>query len=409
MMLSESGPDGRMSEYIGVLYRKSLMKKCTNTVGDYIQFVRDCYQKLTQLFDDEEFENWVTSDHSYNYYKPLLGNILATVGSNGTTSNGRPYFISHIVLCHLDELFIDESTEIKDIELGYNGAMGPNMINHSKEAKNPEDRWKAYAKLVLSMVQTVGNDILDVWGLERVSDDLVVVKINQRPVGLIDVESIACKLWATDERTNGSRLVSTNPKIYQIYEWPKRIQLAITPFLEDIARKATDTFSQSDSFREMDINIRFMFRDEADKWKRYISFPDGDDNEQEQTKDTSKVLVKRIGNKRIKECESLIHSVQTYRRNGNESVVERSTEKIEIKSPVVTTHWMKDRKRNALSGFGIQYCFGCNDTYQNFQKDHNGAVAYSYDDRVQVLLYCPTCYQEKCIKQSSRRAKRKII
>jgi len=406
MMLCESGTDGKMCDYIGVLYRKSLMKKCTNTVGDYIKFLRDCRKKLTQLFNDDEFGNWVTSVHSYNYYKPKLGDILASVGSNGTTNNGRPDFVSHIILCHLDELFIDESTEIKDVELGYNGALGPNLINHNKQAKNPEDRWKAFAELILHILKTVGEDVLDVWGLERVGEDLVVVKINQRPVGLIDAESISCKLVATDERTNGSRLISINPKIYQIYEWPKRIQLAVSPILVAIARKATDTFSQSDSFREMDINSRFMFRDETNKWKRYISFPEGDYNEKEQVED------KRAGgtgiDKGIKEKKSSVQSEKTYGRKRNKSV-ERSALKNEIKSPVVTTHWIKDRRKYETNGLGQQFCFACNNTYREFKKDHAGAVAYSYDDRKNVVLYCPSCYQEKCMNASTRRAKRKMI
>jgi len=127
-----------------------------------------------------------------------------------------------------------------------------------------------------------------------------------------------------------------------------------------------------------------MFRDEVNKWKRYVDFPDGDYNETEPTE-----------NKQL-----------TFFDNDNDNRIEKGLLK---QSPVVTTHWKKDRKKNESNGFGKERCFTCRETYREFRKDHAGAIAFVYDDREKVVLYCPSCYQDKCRITTSRRAKRKIM
>jgi hypothetical protein len=270
-MKLKSGDEGRMCDYIGVLYSRSLMNKCTGTVKEYITFLKDCREKLISLFDESEFNKWISSEHSYNYYKWKIGNIFESVGSNGTTKNGKPHFISHIVVSHLDEIFINTSVEEMDVELGYNGAHGPYLIDCGEEAKNNRERWKVFAEFILDIIQTASTEELDVWGLERVKN-LVVVKINQRPIGLIDVECISCKLVATDERTNGSRLISMTPNLYQVYEWPQRIEFdTLTANLNGIATIAVCTFSTNEMFEAMVINERYKFREETTKWTHYVS------------------------------------------------------------------------------------------------------------------------------------------
>jgi hypothetical protein len=277
-MRLKSGDEGRMCDYIGVLYQRSLMKKCTGTIKEYITFLKDCRKRLEQLFDEDEFSRWVNSVHSYNYYKERIGDVFESVGSNGTTKNGRPHFISHIVVSHMDEIFINDSVEEIDVELGYNGAHGPYLIDYGEVTKNNRDRWNVFAQFILDIIETACTEELDVWGLERVNN-LVVVKINQRPIGLIDVECISCKLVATDERTNGSRLISMTPNLYQVYEWPQRIKLGLsTTILAGIGMIATRTFSTNALFETMDINDRYKFREETFKWTRYVSSVETDDN-----------------------------------------------------------------------------------------------------------------------------------
>jgi hypothetical protein len=275
-MKLKSGDKGRICDYIGVLYSRSLMNKCTGTVKEYITFMKDCREKLIALFDLDEFNKWVSSEHSYNYYKCKIGDIFESVGSNGTAKNGRPHFISHIVVSHIDEIFINTSNEDMDIELGYNGAHGPYLIDCGEETKNNLDRWNVFAKFILDIIESACTEELDVWGLERVND-LVVVKINRRPISLIDVECISCKLVATDERTNGSRLISMSPNLYQVYEWPQKIEFgSLTTILAGIATNAAHTFSKSEVFESMDINERYKFREETFKWTNYV---DGNDND----------------------------------------------------------------------------------------------------------------------------------
>jgi hypothetical protein len=276
-MILKSGDEGRMCDYIGVLYSRSLMNKCTGTVKEYTTFLKDCREKLIALFDQDEFNKWVSSEHSYNYYKSKIGDIFESVGSNGTAKNGRPHFISHIVVSHMNEIFINTSVEEIDVELGYNGAHGPYLIDCGEGAKNNRDRWNVFAKFILDIIETACTEELDVWGLERVNN-LVVVKINHRPIGLIDVECISCKLVATDERTNGSRLISMTPNLYQVYEWPQRIEFgSLTTTLNGIARTAVSTFSTNKTFESMVINDRYKFREETIKWTRYVSLVGRDD------------------------------------------------------------------------------------------------------------------------------------
>lgn len=276
-MKLKSGDEGRMCDYIGVLYSRSLMNKCTGTVKEYITFLKDCREKLIALFDEDEFNKWVSSEHSYNYYKSKIGDIFESVGSNGTAKNGRPHFISHIVVSHMDELFINNSVEEIDVELGYNGAHGPYLIDCGEDAKNNRERWNVFAKLILDIIESACTEELDVWGLERVNN-LVVVKINHRPIGLIDVECISCKLVATDERTNGSRLISMTPNLYQVYEWPQQIVFgSLTTTLNGIATNAVRTFSTNKIFESMDINERYKFREESIKWTNYVSLGGKDD------------------------------------------------------------------------------------------------------------------------------------
>jgi hypothetical protein len=110
-----------------------------------------------------------------------------------------------------------------------------------------------------------------VWGLERFNN-LVVVKINHRPIGMIDVECISCKLVATEKRTNGSRLISLTLNLYQVYEWPQWIEFgSLTTTLAGIATKAVRTFSTNEIFESMDINERYKFREESIKWTNYVS------------------------------------------------------------------------------------------------------------------------------------------
>ena len=270
-MRMKSSDEGRMCDYIGVLYSRSLMNKCTGTVKEYITFLKDCREKLIALFDEDEFNKWVSSEHSYNYYKREIGDIFESVGSNGTTKNGKPHFISHIVVSHMDEIFINDSDEEMNVELGYNGALGPYLIDCGEEANNIRDRWNVFAKFILNIIETACTEELDVWGLERVNN-LVVVKINQRPISLIDVECISCKLVATDERTNGSRLISMTPNLYQVYEWPQRIVLGVlTTILANIGTIATGSFTTNAIFESMVINERYKFLEETVKWTHYVS------------------------------------------------------------------------------------------------------------------------------------------
>jgi hypothetical protein len=276
-MKLKSGYEGRMCDYIGVLYSRSLMNKCTGTVKEYITFLKDCREKLISMFDEDEFNKWVSSDHSYNYYKTKIGDIFESVGSNGTSKNGRPRFISHIVVSHMDEIFINTSSEVIDVELGYNGAHGPYLIDCGEEAKNNNDRWNIFSTFILDIIESACTEELDVWGLERVNN-LVVVKINRRPISLIDVECISCKLVATDERTNGSRLISMTPNLYQVYEWPQRIDFgSFTTTLVGIATNAVHTFSTNEMFKSLNINERYKFREECIKWTNYVSLPGKDD------------------------------------------------------------------------------------------------------------------------------------
>jgi hypothetical protein len=276
-MKLKSGYEGRMCDYIGVLYSRSLMNKCTGTVKEFITFLKDCREKLISMFDKDEFNKWVSSDHSYNYYKSKIGDIFKSVGSNGTSKNGRPHFISHIVVSHMDEIFINTSVEEIDVVLGYNGAHGPYLVDCGEEAKNKHDRWNIFATFVLDIIESACTEELDVWGLERVNN-LVVVKINHRPIGLIDVECISCKLVATDERSNGSRLISMTPNLYQVYEWPQRIEFgSLTTTLAGIATNAVRAFSTNKLFKSMDINERFKFREESIKWTNYVSLGGKDD------------------------------------------------------------------------------------------------------------------------------------
>jgi len=318
-MKLKSGNEGRMCDYIGVLYSRSLMNKCTGTVKEYITFLKDCRAKLISLFDEDEFNKWVSSEHSYNYYKSKIGDIFESVGSNGTAKNGRPHFISHIVVSHLDEIFINNCEEEIDVELGYNGAHGPYLIDCGVETKNNRDRWNVFAKFILDIIETACTEELDVWGLERVKN-LVVVKINLRPIGLIDVECISCKLVATDERTNGSRLISMTPNLYQVYEWPQRIEFgSLTTALNGIATNAVRTFSTNEIFESMVINERYRFREETLKWTHYVSLVGKDDIDNcsaraEKCNYQDKVCVKnsRIGKKR-----KLLTVVATGRRTSS--------------------------------------------------------------------------------------------
>jgi hypothetical protein len=117
-MKLKSGNEGRMCDYIGVLHSRSLMNKCTGTVKEYIIILKGCREMLIALFDEDKFNNWVSSEHSNNYYKAKIGDIFDSVGSNGTSKNGKPHFISHIVVSHMDEIFINTSVEEIDVELG---------------------------------------------------------------------------------------------------------------------------------------------------------------------------------------------------------------------------------------------------------------------------------------------------
>ena len=342
-MRLKSGDEGRMCDYIGVLYQRSLMNKCTGTVKEYVTFLKDCRERLKQLFDGDEFTSWVNSVHSYNYYKERIGNVFASVGSNGTTKNGRPHFISHIVVSHLDEIFINDSVEEIDVELGYNGAHGPYLIDFGEATKNNRDRWNVFAKFILDIIETACTEELDVWGLERVNN-LVVVKINQRPIGLIDVECISCKLVATDERTNGSRLISMTPNLYQVYEWPQRIDLGLlTTILAGIGQIATHTFSTNAIFESMVINERYKFREETIKWTRYVSSVEADDKAISLSSDADKI------NNRKKVC---VITSRLSKKQNNPTLVGTGSKKRKHTTVVAATDRRTSRR---LQGAAISY------------------------------------------------------
>ena len=151
--------------------------------------------------------------------------------SDRNLSPAKYNFLSHQIVCDLEEVYIDPFGGVSDtsIVLGHGGEQGLGTfdyilstmgdINGTTKKNGIAKRLAAVSRLLWEKVnssQDVMNDYAKILGCTKNEEDgNLSVRINGRPIGPVDMEHFLCKLYIALSKTIGERANSKKPKFFK--------------------------------------------------------------------------------------------------------------------------------------------------------------------------------------------------
>ena len=228
---------GKMGPFLSGQFKRSL-PSCVNNFHSYMVFLRQVAGKLEDLHS-----RMVHQMERRTCTKEDLVQIMVDFFENMNTGDGNIQFVASQIIYNIDEMInLLPDQDWENVEMGYGSKQAMDwLITGSKVG---------YLKTMQNYVKKLGEEKLTCLGLKKIGPrgTTVVWALNNRPLGLHDMEHFACKLWYMMVRVVGAR-PSRNPKLHRPHLHPLRIDnLDISSIYGDhvinIAKRATNTFKR---------------------------------------------------------------------------------------------------------------------------------------------------------------------
>ena len=239
--LGKATKNGKMGPFISGQYRSSL-PMCVHTVANYSAFLSHVVGSL------EDFYNrMIQKMEETSCSKEDLQILMVAYLSNKIIDGGKPNFVASQIIYNLDEMInLLPGKDWDNIEMGYG----------SKEAidwlvEGGKDEKMTYLKILLKYVKQLDHTQLVCLGLKNLEPrgKKIVWAVNNRALGLHDMEHFICKLWCVMIKVVGAR-PSKNPKLHRPHLHPLRLEDSnITQmygeYVLKIARDASNMFRKA--------------------------------------------------------------------------------------------------------------------------------------------------------------------
>jgi hypothetical protein len=245
--------NGKTGNFLSDQFKKSL-PKCFLKVNGYSAFLRQVRREL-HIFYEDLIKELKKRKKKHNVVK-LMKNFLKTT----TTGAEDLSFLASQIMYNVDEMIdLVPGCDWEEVEFGF----GSKQAMHWLMGSAKDDERKEYLQTVIKTIKAIpDDDVLACLGLERVTEHgkcHVRWKVNQRNIGIHDIEHFACKLWLVMVRIIGAR-PSKNPRLHRPHLHPLKIDKNLEntiyhSLVFDIAKEATNQFKNNkmcipDCFKE---------------------------------------------------------------------------------------------------------------------------------------------------------------
>jgi hypothetical protein len=237
--MNKTCPKGKIGAFLSDQFKKSL-PLCVESVEDYSRFLKLVAADLDNLYRD------VIENLNAKCKKECLVQIMQKFLVSKVIDGGNLPFVSSQIIYNLDEMInLIPGTDWETVEMGFGSkeAMLWLMDEANEEAK------MQYLKNVKEVVMGLDEENLLCLGLKRIQKGRkvhVFWAINERDVGLHEIEHFVCKLWIVMVRMIGAR-PSKNPKLHRPHLHPLKANnrnggSLYGAMVEEITDSALDAF-----------------------------------------------------------------------------------------------------------------------------------------------------------------------